>query len=271
MLELERRFAGPAAMTDIDDSKIRGQLLEHFKKEGAAALSGQVNVFSDIDDTFYVNYKDKRYPDKTIYPGVRSLYAELDKGGAANEDAVGDLIFLSARPYDRGGIFESPIHKMLKEADVHNATVILGDLPHLASDGLMARKKYENWMQVRQLYPEYGSVFVGDSGQGDAIFGKRALATEYTDMKKVFIHNVTHLDENARAAFAAEGVHIFDTYVGAATEAYKNKLITKEGLQRVADGAKRELAQVLFTSQDQKAAREKDLARDLEAMRTALQ
>ena len=71
-----------------------------------------------------------------------------------------------------------------------------------------------------------------------------------------------------RAHFAAKGVHIFETYVGAATEAYKSGLIGKEGLLRVATEARRELAQVPFRSQDQKAAREKDLARDLdEAMR----
>jgi hypothetical protein len=95
-------------------------------------------------------------------------------------------------------------------------------------------------------------------------------ATPGADMRKVLIHNVTDLRDAQRADFAAKGVHIFDTYVGAATEAYKNGLITKEGLLRVAAGAQRELARVPFTSQDQKAAREKDLARDLEAMGAAL-
>jgi hypothetical protein len=82
---------------------------------------------------------------------------------------------------------------------------------------------------------------------------------------------VTGLNDAERADFATKAVHIFDTYVGAATEAYESGLISKEGLRRVAAGAQRELAQVVFTSLDQKAAREKDLARDLEAMRAALQ
>ena len=256
---------------DIDDSKIRGQLLEHFKKEGAAASGGQVKVLSDIDDTFYVNLKDNRYPRKTVYPGVKAFYAELDKGGGAKEDPSGDLMFLSARPYDRGGLSEHHTHEMLKNAGVHDATVLSGDFPHLINNELMARKKFENWKQVCQLYPEYGFVFVGDSGQGDAIFGAKAAAMPGTSMKRVFIHNVTDLNKAQRAHFSARGVHIFDTYVGAATEACKSGLISKEGLLRVATEAQRELAQVPFSSLDQKAAREQDLARDLdEAMRTMM-
>jgi hypothetical protein len=98
----------------------------------------------------------------------------------------------------------------------------------------------------------------GDSGQGDALFGARAAATPGTDMKKVFIHNVTGLNQPERAGFAAKDVHIFDTYVGAALEAYQSGLISKEGLLRVAAGAQRELSQVLFTVRGQKAAREKE-------------
>ncbi len=256
---------------DIDDENIRAQVLAHFKAEGVAAPSGRVKVLSDIDDTFYANLKDNRYPSKTVYPGVKDFYAELDKGGAATADAGGDLMFLSARPYDRLGASEHLTHDTLEKAGVHDATVLSGDFAHLIGNQSIADKKFENWEQVRQLHPEYGSVFVGDSGQGDAIFGSRAAAMPGTDMKKVFIHNVTGLDDAQRKDFASKGVFIFDTYVGAATEAFKSGLISKEGLQRVAAGAQRELASVPFTKPEQKAAREQDLARDLDAMRLALQ
>jgi uncharacterized surface protein with fasciclin (FAS1) repeats len=256
---------------DIDDPKIRSQVLDHFKKEAAASPSGQVKVLSDIDDTFYANLKDDRYPKKTVYPGVKDFYAELDKGGAAQEDAGGDLMFLSARPYDRAGGSEHLSRSTIEKAGVKDPTVLSGDFAHLIGNDLIADKKFENWEQVRKLHPEYGSVFVGDSGQGDAIFGARAAAIAGTAMKKVFIHNVTDLNDAQRADFKAQGVHIFDTYVGAATEAYQSGLISREGLLRVAAGAQRELAAVAFTSPDQQAAREKDLARDLAAMQVALQ
>lgn len=251
---------------DIDDPKVRDAVLEHFKTE-AATPSGQVKVLSDIDDTFYANLKDSRYPMKTVYPGVRALYQELDKGGTSTPDRVGDLMFLSARPYDRPGLGETHTRNTLDDKGVRPATVLSGDWAHIIGNESIAAKKYDNWSQVRQLYPEYGSVFLGDSGQGDAIFGAKAAATPGGEMKRVFIHNVTDLSDAQRADFAAKGVTIFDTYVGAAIEAYKAGLITKDGLERVATAAQRELGEVSFSDPAKKAAREAELARDVAAMR----
>ncbi len=248
---------------DLDDSKIRAALLKHFAAEGTTK-NGQVKVLSDIDDTFYANLKDDRYPKKTVYPGVKDFYAELDPGND-------DLMFLSARPYDRPGASEHLSRGTIEGAGVKDPTILSGDWAHLVGNHLIADKKFDNWAQVRQLYPEYGSVFVGDSGQGDAIFGAKAAALPGTDMKRVFIHNVTHLDAAARADFAAKGVAIFDTYVGAATDAFKAGLMPRDGLLRVAAAAERELAAIVFSTPEQKAAREAELARDLDAMRAALQ
>lgn len=253
---------------DIDSKEIRSALLAHFKT-AAAPKSDKVKVHSDIDDTFYVNLKDDRYPKKTVYPGVRALYAELDKGPGSEPDRLGDLMFLSARPYDRAGAMEHSTRSMLQDKGVTQATVLSGDFAHLIGNNLIAEKKFDNWLQINQLYPEYGSVFIGDSGQGDAIFGAKAAAAN-ADMRAVFIHNVTGLDEAARADFAAKGVTIFDTYVGAASEAFKKGLITPEGLQRVMSAATRELAEVEFTDPAQKAARQSELDRDLAAARALL-
>jgi hypothetical protein len=74
----------------------------------------------------------------TIYPGVKAFYTELDKGGAAEEEASGDLMFLPARPYDRGGLSEHHTHEMLKNAGVHDATLLSGDIPHLINHELRA-------------------------------------------------------------------------------------------------------------------------------------
>src|SRR5690606_3620689 len=77
---------------DLDSKELRSSLLAHFKT-AAAPESDKVKVHSDIDDTFYANLKDDRYPKKTVYPGVRALYAELDKGPGATPDRTGDLMF----------------------------------------------------------------------------------------------------------------------------------------------------------------------------------
>lgn len=253
---------------DIDNAGIRSQLLDHFRQN--AQPTGQVKVLSDIDDTFYVNLKDDRYPGKTVYPGVKAFYAELDKGAGASPDREGDLTFLSARPYDRAGLSEGITRSMLDENGLNNAVVLSGDFLHLIGNSNIAEKKFDNWEQYKQLYPEYKSVFIGDSGQGDAIFGAKAVATAPSDMKAVFIHNVTNMSADDRKAMAQKGVFVFDTYVGAATEAFRRGLITREGLERVASAATRELDTVPFKSPEQRAARKAELDHDLAEMRTAL-
>ena len=253
---------------DIDSGELRSALLQHFAKE-APPKSDRLKVFSDIDDTFYVNLKDDRYPKKTVYPGVRALYAEMDRGAGAQPDRAGDLMFLSARPYDPLGAIENGTRSMLQDHGVTQATVLSGDFAHVIGNQSIADKKFENWEQVRQLYPEYGSAFFGDSGQGDALFGAKAAGTN-GDMRGVFIHNVTHLDAPAKAEFAQKKVFIFDTYVGAATQAFKQGLISADGLERVMSSASRELAEVHFDKPEQAAARKTELDRDLAEAHTAL-
>jgi phosphatidate phosphatase APP1 len=153
---------------------------------------------------------------------------------------------------------------------VHQATVLSGDFLHLIGNSSIAEKKFDNWDQYRHLYPEYKSVFIGDSGQGDAIFGAKAVATAPADMKAVFIHNVTNMSADQRKEMAQKGVFVFDTYVGAATEAFRRGLITREGLERVASSASRELDAVHFDSAQQHEARAAELQRDLAEMRTTL-
>ena len=248
---------------DIDDGGVRREILRHIETE--ARKTGALKIYSDVDDTFYVNWVDARYPKKTVYPGVRDFYRELDRGPGEIPDRDGDLLFLSARPYDRAGVAESATHALMRENDVGPVTVLSGDFLHIVGNDAIADKKLFNWKQLRQLYPEYDSVFIGDSGQGDAIFGARAAA----DLEAVFIHDVTNMSDADKAAAAAKGIFVFDTYVAAATEAFRGGLISRDGLLRVAESAKRELATIPFDSEAQRVARESDLDRDLAAMRAA--
>lgn len=251
---------------DIDSKALRTQLLAHFKAE-ATPKDAKVKVLSDIDDTFYANWKDDRFPKKTIYPGVRALYAELDRGGDAQKpERMGDLMFLSARPYDRPGASEHFSREMMHEQGVTKATVLSGDFAHLIGNQSIADKKFENWEQVNQLYPEYGTVFLGDSGQGDALFGARAAGAN-GDLRAALIHNVTHLDAAGKAEWAQQGVFVFDTYVGAAAEAYQRGLISKPGLERVINESTREFNALAFASPQQKAERQAELDRDVAAAR----
>jgi hypothetical protein len=253
---------------DVDDDALRESILDHFARE--AAPSGEVKILSDIDDTLYANWKDRRYPKKTVYPGVLQLHKELDRGPGEQRGRAGDLTFVTARPGDRIGLVETSTRGALSGLGVEGATVLTGGFTRLLTNRSIAMKKLENFHQYRRIYPEYGFVFIGDSGQGDIHFGVEMLAAAPGSVRTVLIHDVVATPEEARREYAQGGVRLFDSYVGAAVEALELGLISPAGAARVAHAARAELAAIAFASELQAAARWVELDRDLARLDGAL-
>lgn len=251
---------------DIDASALRTAILQHI-----AANSGPpsgLKVLSDIDDTFFENWVDKRYPAKTVYPGVRQLYAELS---GSPSDCLGAVVtFVTARPEDPLGLIEDSARRSLAERGVPRARVLSGSFTHLLGNAAIAREKFLNFERYRGVFPEFRFVFFGDSGQGDIFFGQEMREKAPSVVPLVLIHDVVATPEERRAELRASEVHLFDTYAGAALVAFEKGLIPAEGLNRVAAAARVELSTVPFASQAQRAAREADLCRDLERISAAL-
>ncbi len=254
---------------DLDDANIRKQILEHIQRE--AVPTGQTKVLSDIDDTFYASLKDRSYPSKTVYPGVAAFYTALDQGAQATPDATGDLSFLSARPGDRPGVVEHLTREMIHGHGVADATVMTGDLLHsMGSANNMAAGKMSNYQEHRALFPDYGVVFVGDSGQGDVVVAQRLRQTTPDAVKGAFIHDVVNTSAAQRAEYARQGVFFFDTYLGAAVEAFRLGLISPNGLRNVEAAVRRDMAAITFDSAEQKAGRMSELERDAALAQAAL-
>ena len=252
--------------SDVDDPALRQDILEHIRREAATAPSGENKVLSDIDDTFLLNWKDTRYPPKTVYPGVLQFYRELDRGPGIIPGREGDLTFVSARPQDPLGLIEDRTLAALREHGVPTASMLSGAFTHLIGNARIAEKKFDNFRRFSQLFPEYGFVFVGDSGQGDVAFGEQMLAFAPDSVRAVFIHDVVATPEAVRQAWRAKSIFFFDTYVGAALEAYQVGVIARDGLHRVARSAQEELEKVPFGSAEQRDARRADLSRDLKRL-----
>ncbi|HLL06054.1 MAG TPA: phosphatase domain-containing protein [Myxococcaceae bacterium] len=250
--------------SDVDDPGTRQQILDHLRREAQAAPSGENKVLSDIDDTFILNWKDTRYPPKTVYPGVLQFYRELDRGPGILPGREGDLTFVSARPMDPLGLIEDRTLATLREHGVPTASMLSGAFTHLIGNSRIAEKKFDNFQRYAQLFPEYGFVFVGDSGQGDVAFGEQMLAAAPDAVRAVFIHDVVATPEPVRQAWRAKGIFFFDTYVGAALEAYQVGVIARDGVQRVARATQEELEKVPFGSAEQRDARRADLSRELQ-------
>ena len=248
---------------DVDDARIRQDILTHIHQEAAAAPSGENKVLSDIDDTFLANWKDARYPPKTVYPGVLQFYRELDRGPGLIPGREGDLTFISARPRDPLGLIEDRTLATLREHGVSSAVMLSGAFTHLLGNSRIAAMKFENFSRYVQLYPEYGFVFTGDSGQGDVAFGERMLAEHPESVRAVFIHDVIDTPEPVRMTWRGKRIFFFDTYIGAAVEAYEVGVIARDGVARVARAAREELDRVPFTAESQRQSRVAELERDL--------
>jgi hypothetical protein len=248
---------------DIDDDDVRSEILDHIQAEAASVPRREVKVLSDIDDTFYCNWKDERFPKKTVYPGVRQLYIELDRGPHIEPGRMGDIAFVTARPRDRPGFVERLTHQTLRELGVADPTVLAGSFRALHSNEAIAKRKLRNFREYAALFPEYGFVFVGDSGQGDAGFGAAMREHDPERVRAILIHDVVDTPTETRRSWAARGVTFFDTYVGAGIEAHALGLIETRGVVRIAEAALDELAQIAFDDEGACAPRRAELERDV--------
>jgi hypothetical protein len=111
----------------------------------------------------------------------------------------------------------------------------------------LAVKKFENFREYLTLYPEYSCIFVGDNGQGDVRTAEMVLSdARYKDnLKRVYIHEIqplymTYAKNEITKSRESERICYFNTYVDAAIDAHKHKLIRSSGLRRVMEAAVRD-------------------------------
>jgi hypothetical protein len=287
---------------DIDAPDRRARILEHLKR--TPPLRG-VKVLTDVDDTMYANLVDARYPKKTLYPGVLEFYE------AVKEEPFGELpaipiTTLSARPNPiAGALEESSLHGLVEftkqrlcPSGLSGAlfSSVHGTLQTLARDKLeplsdkidldqedaIGRVKFTNFGNFSSVYPEYRYVFVGDSGQADALTaGLMVTKTSLEGTARVvttFIHDLRQADDNkaASASFRAlspdlvvgrtsptgHGVIVFRNYIEAAVIAHRHSttlgdLITAEELARITGAALQAFQTIQFIGPELEASKQR--------------
>lgn len=129
--------------------------------------------------------------------------------------------------------------------------------------GLRKFKNFEIMMENdellhRELDQQY--ILIGDTGEKDEEAGER-MATNYPQkVKAVFLHSVATLKAKRGQSINDVAINVptdrkvngvsffyFRTYVGAALKAYNHKLISREGVTRVAEQAVKELKSIDHT------------------------
>jgi len=172
---------------------------------------------------------------------------------------------VTARPNDRLGVVETVTLDMLRSCGINGACVLGGAFRRLIGNKSIARGKYENFERYLVLYPEYDFVFVGDSGQGDAVFGGQLMKEHGDVVRAVFIHDVVNTPEETRKQWRRDGVVFFETYVGAAAEAWRKGLVQAEGVRRIIEQARSAIGLVAFKDEAMRTQRVSELERDIAA------
>lgn len=243
------------------DADLGQRLVEHIAEQAGDNDGSDIRVLSDIDDTVKCVIHDRRYPRGTIYPGVVSLLTTLDQGAAAEPDRPGDLTFVTARPGGHRGLIEQYTRGKLSHLGFPPHSVMGGSFLNLHTKAAIADRKLENMERDRLLFPEARMVFVGDSGQADGDVGAQMHERDPHHIVGTLLHNVTELDEAERQEWASKGVHVFDTYAGAAAHAVRLGLIRVDQAREVAEDVRVGL-QVLHLTPAQRSRLQDDLRAD---------
>lgn len=253
--------------SDVENQEVRAEILNHIQVN--AEPTTEMKVLSDIDDTVFARLHDRRYPGKSRYPGVLAFFNALDRGPDGSGQ-TGDLTFVTARPTLFSGLVERFTRKSLRAAGITNKVVLTGGLWALRSHRSMAKRKLNNIRNYHALFPEYGLVFVGDSGQGDVEVGKLLLRELPNAMAGVFIHDVKQTSLEERDLHAEAGIDFFNTYIAAAALAAKRGVISAEQAHEVGEAAMRDLEELTLLPAQMRADRLAEHEADLKVMDEAL-
>lgn len=112
-------------------------------------------------------------------------------------------------------------------------------------------------------------MLVGDSGQGDVALGLEAREHLGPSFRGVFIHDVVETPDAERERLCDSGVHLFDTYVGAARQALGLGLLSGEAAARIAAAALAEIEALRFESRRAAERARSVLRRDVESLEAA--
>ena len=223
----------------ITSESLRIKILRHFKHEAKKIKREGFKLISDIDDTLFSSVDDLRYSGSNLYPGVFAFHHEVAQNS----------VFVTARPY----FWYHKTKKTLDHRSFKQRVVITGRLSSsIMGNRTMAMQKCRQIVNYAKIYPEFNLIWVGDNGRGDQITGKKLLKDYPENVVVVLIHDLHFSKQEVKTQIRDEsGIILFDTYLGAACDLYKKKILTKEKLCFIYEQFMRDLQTIHLKSQYQ--------------------
>jgi len=196
--------------------------LELRGRDPAAATAIDLGVISDIDKTVL----PPSPPDSFVapYPGVATLFKELDLAGDGELDATH---YVTARGPDR----IAGIPEWLEENALPNHGIETGvsSVPWVAEP-----EKVKDILAVMDAHPGQKYVLFGDTGHRDPEVYKKVLAERPDQVAAVVINKVNKTVKEGRT----DGMHLVENYAEAAAALYKAGLLSKMSANKVIASAR---------------------------------
>ncbi|MDP2434140.1 MAG: DUF2183 domain-containing protein [archaeon] len=250
---------------DITDPSLREQVLEHVREHARLYSDSRcVKILSDIDDTLFCSGGppggvDVSIPKGTLYPGIIEFYLELLRG-LGNPQFDSTITFLSARPsVGDSGITESATYHRLQT--IWDERQVPSPIPNLLPGSLrgsgpslfgkmdgIAAKKFQNFIEYAQIYPEARFIFIGDNGQADVKTAEMMRDALPERVLAAFIHDVMAEKKPGSVVGSSEShvmISFHRTYIGAAISAFGSNMISAAGLYSISQCAIRQLETIV--------------------------
>ncbi|GMI56824.1 hypothetical protein ScalyP_jg9325 [Parmales sp. scaly parma] len=231
-------------------------------------VGAPIKVISDVDDTLKssgdrklgeksLGGVDSQLPRNHIYPGAFSFLRELSPPTFERSSSPTSVAILTARASELKWFLEiKPTSKIAVAAASQQlilGPVLYGSVREWVLDGRKGDRKFDNFERLLSTSnPQTKFVFVGDTGEYDEEAGERMIRKFPDKILAIFLHVVCRESEKDRIStlknclrfetnpncyaprFVSETpIIFFKTYVGAATEACKMHLLSKESLLTV--------------------------------------
>lgn len=271
---------------DIDNKGIQARIKAYFR---TVQKRIGIKVLTDVDDTMYASLLEARYPkkqekdgkaEKVLYPGVLEFYDALKsepfdvwpipvttlsaRPKSFEESSLNSLVEITKGKLRPSALSGELASSTLGTLESLARALLKGKLSHKQEDQI-GRVKFENFSHFSEIYPEYSYVFVGDSGQADALAARLMVSSPSTDPGSrvliTFLHDIRRFANDGASASdsflsllqdrglivsetpgSGRGVIVFRNYIQAALIAFARSdtlkdLITAEELAAITKAA----------------------------------
>lgn len=261
-------------------------ILDNSNNNEVLSPRSSVNVISSLDDAVFIEHANENvtlvdiendgWADKgTIakYKRKDAISREFSFDTVGKDVDINNVAFLTARPKGWRSLVTTLTRNRLNRSGVSKqATLLSGSFQNLFSSRQMAEKKFSNFCEYNDLFPEYDYVLLGDSGQGDAQLGLMALKGRISNgnnnVRGVFIHDINEGkdvtgDGELKQSYIDNGLIFHKNYVEAALKAVELNLIDHDAFARIAEAATTELVNLYYGESTRKRIKNVDRINEL--------